>query len=124
MKSESRYAHLIDSPSADFHPSAFILLPSSYAFFISSCVISSVSTATALLAALSDGPVHFEGHALKKFQRSFSCPVSSMRMIEPFLRSALPEITVARHFHNSSESVMPRLRVTGENLFRPGSLRA
>ena len=65
----------------------------------------------AVLVALKAGPVHFEGQAFEKFQRIFSAPVSSSRTIEPFRRSVLPLITVWRHFHSSSESVMPRLRV-------------
>ena len=90
--------------------------------FTSSCVISSVSTATAVLVELNDGPVHFDGQALVKFQRIFSAPVSSSSTIEPFLRSVLPSITVCRHFHSSSESVMPRLSVMRRKLVQPGQL--
>jgi hypothetical protein len=76
-----------------------------------------------VLVALSAGPVHFDGHAFEKFQRSFSAPVSSISTIDPFLRSVLPSITVLRHFHSSSESVRPRLRLMAENVLSAGSLR-
>src|SRR5207248_6765981 len=79
------------------------------------------SMATAALPALNDGPVHFDGQAMKKFQRSFSLPALSSRMMEPFLRTDFPETTVSRHFHSSSESVMPRLRVMAPYLLSPGS---
>ena len=77
----------------------------------------------ALPVELNDGPVHFDGQALVKFQRSFSAPLSSSSTIEPLRRSALPSITVWRHFHSSSESVMPRLSEIALKVFSPGSLR-
>jgi len=58
------------------------------------------------------------GHASEKFQRIFSAPVSSRSTMEPFFRSGLPSTTVCRHFHNSSESVIPRLSVMAENVFQ------
>src|SRR5262249_14125344 len=93
-----------------------------HAFLTSSCVSSSVSTATLLPVELNAGPVHFDGQALLKFQRSFSAPVSSSSTIDPFLRSVLPSITALRQFQSSPESVMPRLSVIAVYLFRPDSL--
>src|SRR5262249_39611888 len=63
-----------------------------------SCTISRFSIATSLAVALKLGPVHFVAHPFTKFQRTFSSPASSMRTIEPFLRSVLPSMTVFRHF--------------------------
>src|SRR5262249_6115643 len=105
------------------HDGRRLLSRSPQALRSSSCVSSSVSTATAVEVELSAGPAHFEGHASMKFQRSFSSPASFSRMMEPFFRTVFPSSTVCRHFHNSSESVIPRFSVTAENLFNPGSLR-
>ena len=79
---------------------------------IPSCDKTSVSIATSLPRALNEGPSHFDGQALVKFQRTTSVRLSRSYMtIEPCRTSIVPSMIDCRHAHSSADAVRPRLRV-------------
>src|SRR5262249_51750807 len=73
-----------------------------------SCASSSVSIATASVVASRLGPDHLSGQQFFTFQRIFSAPFASRRMIEMVRRTGLPVATLFRQSQSAWSSVMPR----------------